>query len=149
MSDFAVLLFRATEGAYGRGGDRTSWLKLLRPGGCAPAIWRLATDTVEVDLRHFSRVIRNNINDGQRQFGIVHIYDICILAQDCTASQIGRRLSALILNDFTKETFDWLVQVVARISMCDVGRPLSVTVTGAVHASCVTAQIRSCLPHRT
>ena len=37
----------------------------------------------------------------------------------------------------------------ARISMCDVGRPFSVTVTGAVHASCGAAQIRSCLQHST
>ena len=49
---------------------------------------------VEVDLRHLNNVIENNINDGQLQFGIVHIYDIFILAQACTASQIGRRLSA-------------------------------------------------------
>ena len=62
--------------------------------GCAPAIWRLATDTVEVDLRHFNRVLENDIKNGQLQFGIVHIYDIFILAQACTASQIGRRLSA-------------------------------------------------------
>ena len=36
------------------------------------------------------------INDGQLglQFGIVHIYDIFIFAQACTASQKGRRLSA-------------------------------------------------------
>ena len=33
--------------------------------------------------------------------------------------------------------------------VCDVGRPLSVTVTGAVHASCGAAQIRSCLQHST
>ena len=33
--------------------------------------------------------------------------------------------------------------------MCDVGRPFSVTVTGAVHASCGAAQIRSCLQHST
>ena len=33
--------------------------------------------------------------------------------------------------------------------MCDVGRPFSVTVTGAVHTSCVAAQIRSCLQHST
>ena len=33
--------------------------------------------------------------------------------------------------------------------MCDVGRPFSVTVTGAVHASCSAAQIRSCLQHST
>ena len=38
---------------------------------------------------------------------------------------------------------------VARISICDVGPPFSVTVTGAVHASCGTAQIRSCLQHST
>ena len=38
---------------------------------------------------------------------------------------------------------------VARISMCDVGRPFSVTVTGAVHVSCGAAQIRSCLQHST
>ena len=37
----------------------------------------------------------------------------------------------------------------ARISLCDVGRPFSVTVTGAVHASCGAAQIRSCLQHST
>ena len=36
----------------------------------------------------------HNINDGQLQFGIVHIYDIFIIAQACTDSQIGRRLSA-------------------------------------------------------
>ena len=63
-----------------------------RPG-CAPAIWKPATDTVEVDIRHFNRVLENDIKNGQRQFGIVQIYDI-ILAQACTASQIGRRLSA-------------------------------------------------------
>ena len=33
--------------------------------------------------------------------------------------------------------------------MCDVGRPFSVTVTGAVHASSGAAQIRSCLQHST
>ena len=33
--------------------------------------------------------------------------------------------------------------------VCYVGRPLSVTVTGAVHTSCVAAQIRSCLQHST
>ena len=33
--------------------------------------------------------------------------------------------------------------------MCDVGQPFSVTVTGAVHASCGAAQIRSCLQHST
>ena len=33
--------------------------------------------------------------------------------------------------------------------MCDVSRPFSVTVTGAVHASCGAAQIRSCLQHST
>ena len=38
---------------------------------------------------------------------------------------------------------------VARISMCHVGRPFSVTVTGAVHASYGAAQIRSCLQHST
>ena len=38
---------------------------------------------------------------------------------------------------------------VARISMCHVGRPFSVTVTSAVHASCGAAQIRSCLQHST
>ena len=38
---------------------------------------------------------------------------------------------------------------VARISMCDVGRLFSVTVTGAVHVSCGAAQIRSCLQHST
>ena len=65
---------------------------------CALAIWMLATDTVEVDLRHFNKVIENNINDSQLQFGIVHIYDIFILAQACTASQIGRRLSASLFN---------------------------------------------------
>ena len=65
--------------------------------GCAPAIhaiWKPATDTVEVDIRHFNGVLENIVNDGQLQFGIVHIYDIFILAQACTASQIGRRLSA-------------------------------------------------------
>ena len=62
--------------------------------GCAPAIWKPATDTVEVDIRHFNRVLENDIKNGQRQFGIVHIYAIFILAQACTASQIGRRLSA-------------------------------------------------------
>ena len=36
-----------------------------------------------------------------------------------------------------------------RISICDVGPPFSVTVTGAVHASCGAAQIRSCLQHST
>ena len=66
-----------------------------RPGVCASNM-ELATDTVEEDLRHFNKVIENNINDGQLQFGIVHIYDIFILAQACTASQIGRRLSALL-----------------------------------------------------
>ena len=36
----------------------------------------------------------HNINDGQLQFGIVLMYDIFLLAQACTASQKGRRLSA-------------------------------------------------------
>ena len=36
-----------------------------------------------------------------------------------------------------------------RISICDVGPPFSVTVTGAVHASCGAAQNRSCLQHST
>ena len=33
--------------------------------------------------------------------------------------------------------------------VCDVVRPLSVSVTGADHASCGAAQIRSCLQHST
>ena len=46
--------------------------------------------------------------------------------------------------------FDRLLHIVARISMvCDVGRPLSVTVSGADHASCGAAQIWSCLQHNT
>ena len=46
-----------------------------RPGVCTSntAIWRLATDTVEVDLRYCNNVIEHNINDGQWQFGTVHI----------------------------------------------------------------------------
>ena len=44
------------------------------------------------EVRHFNRVTANN-NDGQQQFGVVHMYDIFTLAQVCTVSQIGRRLT--------------------------------------------------------